>query len=73
VLGCEHDPAADDPKALRPTPTLDVASIAARFPYVSQRTALRRCTRCVLPETMPFVDFAANRARNRSGAVTTTA
>jgi glucosamine--fructose-6-phosphate aminotransferase (isomerizing) len=41
----------------KPPRTIDVASAKARFPYVSLRDRLRRCTRCVLPETMPFVDF----------------
>lgn len=41
----------------QPLPTLDVARLKARFPYQSMRDVLRRCSRCVLPETMPFVDF----------------
>lgn len=36
---------------------IDAAALAERFPYVSMRDRLRRCVRCVLPETMPFVDF----------------
>jgi hypothetical protein len=40
-----------------PAAPLDIARLEARFPYRSMKDALRRCTRCVLPETMPFVDF----------------
>ena len=39
---------------------VDAASLLERFPYQSMRDRLRRCTRCVLPETMPFVDFDAD-------------
>ena len=43
-----------------PTPArLDVARLEARFPYTSLRDKLRRCRQCVLPETMPYVDFDA--------------
>ena len=41
----------------RPPRTVDLAALEERFPYVSLRDRLRRCTRCVLPETMPFIDF----------------
>ncbi len=46
-------------RPVRATPTLDLAGLRQRFPYVSLKDALRRCKRCVLPETMPFVDFDA--------------
>jgi predicted glutamine amidotransferase len=36
---------------------LDFTRLEQQFPYVSMRDRLQRCTRCVLPETMPFVDF----------------
>src|SRR5690606_26553037 len=36
---------------------VDVDALARRFPYVSMRDRLRRCVRCVLPDTTPFVDF----------------
>ncbi len=53
------DRAAPDP-APRPEPApLDLPRLHARFPYTSMTTRLRRCRRCVLPETMPFVDFDA--------------
>jgi hypothetical protein len=45
------------PVSRRPTGSLDLASLDRRFPYRSMRDRLRRCRRCVLPETMPFVDF----------------
>jgi len=35
----------------------DFAAIAARFPHVSTTDRLRRCTRCVLPDSMPFIEF----------------
>jgi predicted glutamine amidotransferase len=43
----------------RPTRSVDVERLSQRFPYVSLKDRLRRCTRCVLPETMPFVNFDA--------------
>jgi len=39
---------------------VDPVRLLERFPYVSMRNRLKRCTRCVLPETMPFVDFDDN-------------
>lgn len=37
-----------------------LADIAARFPHDSSwQNSLRRCTRCILPETMPFIEFDA--------------
>lgn len=42
---------------IAPAPPLDIARLEARFPYRSMKDALRRCSRCVLPETMPFVEF----------------
>ena len=53
------DRAVTDDRAVPPLPELDVAKLEAKFPFVSQRDRLRRCTRCVLPETMPFVEFDA--------------
>jgi predicted glutamine amidotransferase len=50
-------PPAPPPRSAQP---VDLAQLQARFPYVSMRDRLRRCTRCVLPETMPFVDFDAD-------------
>jgi len=47
---------SDEPPPRAPS-AVDPAQLAARFPYVSMRDRMRRCTRCVLPETMPFVDF----------------
>jgi glutamine---fructose-6-phosphate transaminase (isomerizing) len=44
------------PRAAAP---FDVEKYQARYPYVSMRDRLQRCTRCVLPHTMPFVDFDA--------------
>ncbi len=38
-------------------PALDTDVLSRRFPYVSLVERLRRCRRCVLPETMPYVDF----------------
>jgi glucosamine--fructose-6-phosphate aminotransferase (isomerizing) len=35
----------------------DIEKHLARYPHQSMRDRLRRCTRCVLPQTMPFVDF----------------
>jgi glutamine---fructose-6-phosphate transaminase (isomerizing) len=58
-----HDRAAPDPPrraAPRSAEPVNVAELAARYPYVSLRSRLRRCSRCVLPETMPFVDFDAS-------------
>lgn len=35
-----------------------LARIRERFPHdTSWQDTLRRCTRCILPETMPFIDF----------------
>jgi glutamine---fructose-6-phosphate transaminase (isomerizing) len=48
---------ADRQSALPPPPALDLDRLQRRFPYRTLRDSLRRCTRCVLPETMPFVDF----------------
>jgi hypothetical protein len=52
----DRAPASSDSK-VAPAAPLDIARLEARFPYHSMRDALRRCSRCVLPETMPFVDF----------------
>jgi len=38
---------------------VDLDAIAARFPYRPTTSSLRRCSRCILPETMPFIDFDA--------------
>jgi hypothetical protein len=51
--------APDEPAPAVVTPALDVAKLEARFPYRSMRDRLRRCSRCVLPETMPFIEFDA--------------
>lgn len=54
------DRAAPDPApvpAPRSAAPMDVARLAATYPYLSLSRELRRCARCVLPETMPFVDF----------------
>jgi glutamine---fructose-6-phosphate transaminase (isomerizing) len=53
--------AADPPRAPAPRSAapIDLAKLGARYPYVSLRNRLQRCARCVLPETMPFVDFDA--------------
>ena len=40
--------------------TPDVHKLDERFPYVSTTYTLKRCTRCVLPETMPYIDFDAD-------------
>jgi hypothetical protein len=42
----------------RATPSIIPASISRRF-TIDQKPimALRRCTRCVLPETMPFIEY----------------
>jgi glucosamine--fructose-6-phosphate aminotransferase (isomerizing) len=56
------DRALPDPRAAplpRSAAPFDVEKHLARHPYVSMRDRLRRCTRCVLPQTMPFVDFDA--------------
>jgi hypothetical protein len=35
-----------------------IRQIAEKFPYDTSRAdSLRRCTRCILPETMPFISF----------------
>jgi len=52
----DRAPASGDSK-VAPAAPLDIARLEARFPYHSMKDALRRCSRCVLPETMPFVDF----------------
>jgi glucosamine--fructose-6-phosphate aminotransferase (isomerizing) len=49
-------PVEDRPRAPAPV-RLDLMRIERRFPYLSMRDRLRRCIRCVLPETMPFVDY----------------
>ena len=57
------DGAAQDPPLPAPPRSaspFDRAALEARYPYVSLRDRLRRCTRCVLPETMPFIDFDAS-------------
>ena len=51
---------ADPPMPAASAPRTDFSGLAARFPYRSLTTALRRCTRCILPETMPYVDFDAD-------------
>jgi glucosamine--fructose-6-phosphate aminotransferase (isomerizing) len=56
------DRAAPDPVLPAPPRSaapLDFARLEQQFPYVSMRERLRRCTRCVLPETMPFIDLDA--------------
>lgn len=55
IQGASAEPA---PMRLpRSAEAVDVPRLAAKYPYVSMRDRLRRCVRCVLPETMPFVDF----------------
>lgn len=57
------DRAAPDPVPAplpRSAEPVDFAELARRFPYRSMKERLRRCRRCVLPETMPFVDFDAD-------------
>jgi hypothetical protein len=52
--------AAPDPApvpAPRSAAPIDVSRLEATYPYVALRSQLQRCVRCVLPETMPFVDF----------------
>lgn len=51
----------DPPQKRRPRAAepFDSERFSRRHPYVSMRDRLRRCTRCVLPETMPFVSFDA--------------
>jgi len=51
----EPDPPRPPPP--RSSTAIDLVQLEQRFPYVSMRGRLRRCVRCVLPETMPFVDF----------------
>src|SRR5262249_52534483 len=53
--GAAVDPSAPVPP--RSAAPLDLESLVAKYPYLSMRDRLRRCTRCVLPETMPFLDF----------------
>jgi glutamine---fructose-6-phosphate transaminase (isomerizing) len=38
----------------------DLGRLASQFPYTSTTYTLRRCTRCVLPDTMPFIEFDAD-------------
>lgn len=57
------DGAAQDPPPPVPPRSaapLDRAALDRQYPYLSLRDRLRRCTRCVLPETMPFIDFDAH-------------
>lgn len=57
------DRAAPDPAQPAPPRSaapMDVERLLQRFPYVSMRERLRRCSRCVLPETMPFIEFDAS-------------
>ena len=43
----------------RPT-IVNLSSLKTRFPdFEGQRSVLRRCTCCILPETMPFIRFDA--------------
>ena len=51
------DRAVVDEREVPPLPKLDLERLHAKFPYVSMKDRLRRCTRCVLPETMPYIDF----------------
>jgi glutamine---fructose-6-phosphate transaminase (isomerizing) len=51
------DRAAPDPAPQPQAPPVDLSRLRARFPHVAMRDRLKRCRRCVLPETMPFVDF----------------
>jgi glutamine---fructose-6-phosphate transaminase (isomerizing) len=53
-------PDAAPPVPPRSAAGVDFSHLEQQFPYVSMRDRLRRCTRCVLPETMPFVDFDAS-------------
>lgn len=53
------DRAAPDPAPPPSAPPLDLAELNRRFPFVSMTERLKRCRKCVLPETMPFVDFDA--------------
>ena len=53
-------PDPDPPRQPRSATPVDLARVEARFPYVSMVDRLTRCRRCVLPETMPFVDFDAD-------------
>jgi glucosamine--fructose-6-phosphate aminotransferase (isomerizing) len=39
---------------------VDAARLAERFPYTSTTYTLKRCTRCVLPATMPYIEFDAD-------------
>lgn len=59
-LGPREEEAAGEDERPPAGRRLDLAALEARFPYRSMRDRLRRCTRCVLPETMPFVDFDAS-------------
>jgi glucosamine--fructose-6-phosphate aminotransferase (isomerizing) len=52
-------PDAPRPALPRSAASIDFSRLEQQFPYVSMRDRLRRCTRCVLPETMPFVGFDA--------------
>ncbi|MBX3162083.1 MAG: hypothetical protein KF773_39335 [Deltaproteobacteria bacterium] len=51
---------SDRDRPVPPAPPLDLEHLNRRFPYRSLRDRMRRCTRCVLPETMPYVDFDAS-------------
>jgi glucosamine--fructose-6-phosphate aminotransferase (isomerizing) len=55
VDGAAVDPPASAPP--RSAAPLDLPGLRARYPYLSLRDRLRRCTMCVLPETMPFLEF----------------
>jgi len=53
----DKSPAPRAARPSRPPRGVDKSALESRFPYVSLRDKLRRCRDCVLPETMPFVDF----------------
>ena len=50
---------ADARRPVKRHADIDVSRLEDLFPYHSLRDALRRCSRCVLPETMPFIEFDA--------------
>jgi predicted glutamine amidotransferase len=54
----DRSPAASALRRVRrETPNLD--ALAERYPYRPTTHELRRCTKCVLPDSMPFITFDA--------------
>ena len=55
----DRSPAVAAPRRSARGPA-DLEALAARFPYFSTTQRLRRCTRCVLPDSMPLVELDAD-------------